>query len=140
MKPEYLDELIDRATKATGSGKALAHELEVANTVISDWKSGRKTCSPEDQALMAELAGLDAEAWGARAMIAKHAGTSKGAKLEAALKKSLLATGAAMLSSGAVAAPVIQVLNAAADLWSYFIRCINCQAEIDSRNLLFIKR
>ena len=123
MKPEYLDELIDRATKATGSGKALAHELEVANTVISDWKSGRKTCSPEDQALMAELAGLDAEAWGARAMIAKHAGTSKGAKLEAALKKSFLATGAAVLSSGVHAAPVI---DAARDLCLYFIRCILC--------------
>jgi hypothetical protein len=117
MKPDYLDELIDRASKAAGSGKALAQELEVANTVISDWKSGRKTCSPEDQALMAALAGLDAEAWGARAMIAKHAGTTKGAKLEGALKKALLATGAAAASFGAIAAENV----------AYLIRCIDCQ-------------
>jgi len=115
MKPNYLDELIDRASKKAGSLKALAEELEVAPTVISDWKSGRKRCSPEDQALMAALAGLEAEAWGARAMIAKHAGTTKGAKLEEALKKALAATGGALASFGAIAGndPI------------YLIRCIN---------------
>lgn len=120
MKPEYLDELIYRASKAKGSAKALAEELEVANTVISDWKSGRKTCSPEDQALMAGLAGLDAEAWGARAMISKHAGTTKGAKLEAALKKALLATGGVLASSGAIAS----------DRLADFIRCIESKGAI----------
>ena len=110
MKPEYLDELIDRASKEAGSDTKLGGLLEVSKQTVSDWRHDRKTCSPEDQALMAALAGLDAEAWGARAMIAKHAGTTKGAKLEAALKKALLATGAAMLSSSVHAAPVISVL------------------------------
>jgi hypothetical protein len=114
MKPEYLDELINRASKAAGSNAALAKELEVSKTVVSDWKGGRKTCSPEDQALMAAMAGLDAEAWGARAMIAKHAGTTKGAKLEGALKKALAATGGALVSCGAIAANDF-----------YFIRCIH---------------
>jgi len=115
MKPNYLDELIDRASKAAGSDAALAAELEVSKTVVSDWRHGRKRCSPEDQALMAALAGLEARDWGARAMIAKHAGTSKGAKLEAALKKAFVATGAVLVTCGASAA------NDAV----YFIRCIN---------------
>ncbi|MDP2000370.1 MAG: hypothetical protein Q8K22_12355 [Rhodoferax sp.] len=115
MKPEYLDELIDRASKAAGNDTALAKELEVSKTVISDWRGGRKRCSPEDQALMAALAGLEAENWGARAMIAKHAGTTKGAKLEVALKKAFVATGAALVSCGAIAANDF-----------YFIRCILC--------------
>lgn len=118
MKPNYLDELIRRASKNAGSEKALAAELEVSPTVVSDWKSGRKPCSPENQALMASMAGLDAEAWGARAMIAKHEGTTKGAKLEAALKKALLATGAGLLSCGVEAAQAISAaLNRSGDLY-----------------------
>lgn len=116
MKPEYLDELINRASRKAGSDAALAREIEVGRSLISDWRAGRKPCSPEDQALMAALAGLEAEAWGARAMIAKHAGTTKGAKLEAALKKAFVATGAALVSSGVIAA----------DHVAYFIRCILC--------------
>jgi len=123
MKPEYLDELINRASKAAGSDTALAKELEVSKTVISDWRGGRKRCSPEDQTLMAGLAGLEAEAWGARAMIAKHAGTTKGAKLEGALKKALLATGGALASFGATAAAT------ASDAMAYFIRCIKSKEK-----------
>lgn len=113
-KPEYLDELINRASKKAGSDSALARELEVGRQLVSDWRHGRKPCSPEDQALMAGMAGLDAEAWGARAMIAKHAGTTKGAKLEGALKKALVVTGGALVSCGAIAANDF-----------YFIRCIH---------------
>ena len=111
MKPEYLEELIDRASKAIGSDSALARELEVGRSKVSDWRAGRATCSPEDQALMAALAGLEARDWGARAMIAKHAGTSKGAKLEAALKKAFVATGAALASCGAIAGEVRSLLH-----------------------------
>jgi len=115
MKPEYLDELINRASKKAGSDSALARELEVGRSLVSDWRKGRKPCSPEDQTLMAGLAGLEAEAWGARAMIAKHAGTTKGAKLEGALKKAFVATGGVVASFGAMAANDF-----------YFIRCIKC--------------
>ena len=119
MKPTYLDELIDRASKVAGSDSALARELLVGRQLVSDWRKGRKPCSPEDQALMAGLAGLEAEAWGARAMVAKHAGTKKGAKLEGVLKKALLATGAAIASCGSIAA----------ETTSYLIRCIECKQE-----------
>lgn len=121
---KYLLELIERASKAAGSDAALARQLELSRSAISDWRKGRKPCPPADVALMASLAGLDAEAWGARAMIAQHEGTTKGAKLEEALKKALLATGAVMLSSSAHAAPAI---NAVQNLFEYFIRCINCK-------------
>jgi len=125
-QPEYLIELIDRASKNAGNDTRLAQELEVPKQTVSNWRHGRKPCPPADQALMANIAGLDAEAWGARALINQHAGTTKGAKLEAALKKALLVTGAAMLSSGAQAAPVI---SAAYDQTMYFIRCIFCIEE-----------
>ena len=123
MQPEYLIELIDRASKEAGNDTKLAAMIESSSAAISDWRHGRKKCPPADQALMAGVAGLDPEAWAARAVISQHAGTAKGAKLEAALKKSLLATGAAVLSSGVHAAPVI---DAARDLCLYFIRCILC--------------
>jgi len=60
---------------------------------------------------MAAMAGLDAEAWGARGMIQKHEGTTKGAKLQEALKKAWAVTGEATLSGLVVAAPVISAAN-----------------------------
>jgi len=121
-KQIYLVELIDRASKVAGSDAALARHLEQNRQAVSDWRHGRARCTPGDVALMAELAGLDAEAWAARAIISQYEGTSKGAKLEEALKKALLATGGAIVSSGVHAAPVI---SAARDWLEYFIRCIN---------------
>jgi len=125
MKPIYLDELIDRASKAAGSDSALARSLEVSRQSVSDWRHGRKTCPAADVALMAELAGLDPEAWTARAVIQQHEGTTKGAKLEKALKKAALATGAVVVSFGAIAANDV----------AYLIRCINRKVGIDRRNL-----
>jgi len=115
MKPNYLVELINRAAEKAGSDAKLARILEVSRSRISDWRNERTTCPPADVALMAELAGLDAEAWTARAVISQHEGTSKGAKLEAALKKAFVATGAALATFGVSAA------NDAV----YYIRCIN---------------
>jgi len=115
MKPNYLDELINRASLKAGSDSKLAVEIDVSRQAVSDWRHGRKPCPPADVALMANLAGLDPEAWTARAVIAQHQGTSKGAKLEKALKKAFVATGAALVTCGASAA------NDAI----YFIRCIN---------------
>ena len=72
---------------------------------------------------MAALAGLDADAWAARAVIEQHRGTTKGAKLEAALKKALLVTGAVIASGSAAASPAI---SAAQSSLKYLIRCILC--------------
>jgi len=127
MKPEYLDELIDRASKVAGSDSELARQLEVSRSFVSDWRNNRKKCPAADQALMAHIAGLDADAWGSRALISQHAGTTKGAKLEAALKKALLATGAALASGGAQAAIATEPFHQAI---SYFIRCIFCKLKV----------
>lgn len=110
-KPDYLDQLIDKASAAAGSDYKLAAELGVSRGNIGDWRKGRRTCPAADVALMAQLAGMDPEAWGSRALVAQYAGTPKGEKLAVALRKALLATGAVIVSSGANAA-------------SYLIRCI----------------
>lgn len=125
MKPNYLDELINRAAKVAGSDSKLAELIDVSRQAVSDWRHGRKPCPPADVALMAELAGLDPEAWTARAVIQQHEGTKKGAKLEKALKKAALVTGAALASCGVIAGE--QVGN--------LIRCINRKVGIDRKNL-----
>lgn len=113
-KPEYLDELINRASAAAGNDNRLAAALEVGRSAVSEWRKGIRACPAADQALMAQIAGLDPEAWAARAIIEAHEGTPKGEKLANALKKALLVTGAAAASFGAGAHERV------AD----FIRCI----------------
>ena len=115
-KPDYLDQLIDKASQAAGSDYKLAQELETSRQTVSDWRKGRKTCPAADVALMAQLAGMDPEAWTARAVVAQYEGTPKGEKLAIVLGKALLATGAVIASSGA---------NAAHNAMGYFIRCID---------------
>ncbi len=122
-KPIYLDELLDRAKKETGSDLKTAEILSVSRQAVSDWRHGRKPCPPADQALIAHIAGLSADDWAARALISQHEGTEKGELLKQALKKALLATGGVMLSSSAGAA---QVISAVHDSVLYFIRCIFC--------------
>jgi len=125
-KPEYLDELIDRASKAAGNDSQLAKRLEVNRQTVSNWRHGERPCPAADQALMAHIAGMNAEEWGARALIAQHEGTEKGELLKQVLKKALAATGAALGSFGASAHTVTDaLLKPIAD----FIRCIACLSE-----------
>lgn len=124
-KPEYLDQLIDKASEAAGSDYKLAELLEVSRGNIGDWRKGRRSCPVADQTLMAGIAGLDAAAWHARATVAQYEGTSKGDKLYRVLGKALLATGAAIATNGANAQAIysltaVSVVNAGA----YFIQCI----------------
>jgi uncharacterized membrane protein len=72
---------------------------------------------------MAEIAGLKSEEWAARAIVAQYAGTEKGDKLYRALGKLLVATGAAIASSGANAQAIFS-LTPIADAVTNFIRCI----------------
>lgn len=118
MQPDFLINLIDVASKAAGNNAKLAKSLQVTPSTVSQWRHGKKTCPAGDVALMAELAGLDAEAWLARATVAQYAGTTKGEKLAVVLGKALLATGAAVAGSGANAA------QAMGEGCSYLIRCI----------------
>ena len=116
-KPIYLDELINRASKAAGNDSQLAKRLMVNRQTVSGWRHEHQPCPAADVALMADIAGLDAEAWAARALIAQHEGTAKGEALKGALKKALQATGVAMLICGQAQAAIVSGV-------SDFIRCI----------------
>lgn len=117
-KPEFLDKLICKASAAAGSDYKLAAELGVSRGNIGDWKAGRRSCPAGDVALMAQLAGMDPEAWLVRATVAQYAGTPKGEKLAVVLGKALLVTGAALAGSGANAG------TAMVEAYGHFIRCI----------------
>lgn len=113
-KPEFLDQLIDLASKKAGSDYKLAQMLHSPRQVISQWRHGVRTCPAADVALMAQIAGLDPDAWVSRAVISQYEGTEKGEALKIALKKALLATGAVLATSGAIAC----------ECGSHLIRCI----------------
>ena len=118
-KPEYLIQLIELASKAAGNDSQLAEKLEVNRQAVSNWRHGKKPCPAADQALMAGIAGLDAEAFAARALIAQHEGTEKGELLKQVLKKAFVATGAALGTFGASASETVYTVID-------FIRCILC--------------
>lgn len=101
--PDFIGQLITRASTAAGGDSKLARLLEVSPGNVSDWKNGRRSCPVADVALMAEIAGLPPEEWTARALVAQYEGTSKGDKLFRALGKALVVTGAVIASSGASA-------------------------------------
>ncbi len=123
--PEFLGQLIDQAAEAAGSPSKLARLLEVSAGNVSDWKAGRRSCPVADVVLMAEIAGLPAEEWAARAVVAQYEGTSKGDKLFRALGKALPAIGAAIVSSGANAHQIFSPKGGAVqEIAAYLIRCI----------------
>lgn len=99
-KPEYLDELITKASAAAGNDSRLALALGVSRQNVNDWKKGRATCPVADQAIMAGLAGLDADAWLARATIESYAEGPKREVLKETLKKAWQATGAGVALFG----------------------------------------
>ena len=117
--PLYLTQLLDKAKEVTGSDYATAKALDISRAHVSQWRSGKHSCTPEDVAQLAEIAGLEADKWLIRAVLAKHEGTAKGDRLIKALGKVSLATGVAMTSNGAHALPIFSL-----EYVSYFIRCI----------------
>ena len=106
-KPNFLDQLIDKASEVSGNDSRLAMELNVTRQMVSNWRRGYKTCPAADVALMANIAGLDAAAWASRALVAKYEGTPKGEKLAVALEKALRVTGAVIVSAGANASEAL---------------------------------
>ena len=119
-KPEYLDQLIDRASKIAGSDYKLAKMIETSRFNVSNWRHGKKACPVGDIVLMAEIAGLKSDEWAMRAIVSQYEGTSKGDKLYRALGKALAATGAALVSIGANAQPIFSTAKHV----GHFIRCI----------------
>jgi hypothetical protein len=109
-------ELIDRASQVAGSDNKLAKLIDAHQQHISQWRSGAKPCPPADVALMASVAGLNADEWLVRAVMAKHEGTPKGEKLMRVLKASLL-TGAVIGSGSAMAGTISSAYGMVTDLW-----------------------
>ena len=95
-----INDLLDRAKAHTGSDNATAEAIGTTRQAISNWRHGHKPCPIEDQALLADLAGIDAITTIARGICERHAGTPKGARLLAVLGKSSAAIGAAIASGG----------------------------------------
>jgi len=116
-------ELIERALAVAGSQAELARLLKVTPPNITVWKKEEKPCPPEDQARIAAIAGIDPIQTLVRAHIEKHEGTEKGDQLARVLGKFLVATGAAVATSGASAAAIFSPTSRSLlDL----IRCILC--------------
>ena len=110
---------MNAASEKAGSDYKLAQMLDVHRATVSQWRSGKKSCPVADVALMASIAGFNADEWAARAIVSQYEGTTKGDKLYRALGKALLVTGAATVSAGANALPIFS-----REAVSHFIRCI----------------
>jgi DNA-binding transcriptional regulator YdaS (Cro superfamily) len=82
-----LSALIEQAEKATGSTSALARALGVPNPVVFGWKAGTRTCTAEDRALIADIAGVDPFPEIAAALLERCAGKPKEAALRRALAR-----------------------------------------------------
>ena len=94
--------LIDAASAKAGSDSNLARQIGQPPQRISNWRKGRDTCPPEDQALMAAVAGLDPMQTLIRATVRKHEGKAKGDLLMKVLGKLSPVTGAVAGFVGAV--------------------------------------
>ena len=70
--------LIDAASKRAGSDGKLAVMLGVPRQHVSHWRHEHRPCNPENMALMAHIAGLDAIETLARATVKQYEGTAKG--------------------------------------------------------------
>lgn len=78
--------LVDAAAQKTGGSKQLANALFVQPQLVSNWKNGVKTPSPEAQAELAQIAGQNVAITGLMAMIEKTEGARK-ARLQEGYRK-----------------------------------------------------
>jgi len=88
-----LCELLDRAATATGSDYKTAKALGQTPQVMSDWRAGRRTCTAEDRALIADIAGVDPLPEIAAALMERCEGKPKGERLKAVLLRRLEGVG-----------------------------------------------
>lgn len=126
---QNLNALILKAAAAVGSEANLARAMGIAQANISLWKSGMRTCTPEDRARLAGFAKEDAVQELIRATLEKTAGTLRGEQLRQVLGKWSHQTGVAsvgaLLSLGSMtygAVSLKAVANSALDV----LRCILC--------------
>ena len=107
--------LIEEAKKAAGSYRAISQMTGILPPNLSSIKAGNREASPEELALLAEVAGMNAAEWLVRGVIAKHEGTEKGTRLLRALGKSLPAITALVAASNGHAAIAGELVQQAAN-------------------------
>lgn len=105
-----LNLLIDAASAIAGNDSKLAALLGQHRSKVSDWRRGTQDCPPEDQALMASIAGYDAVQTLIRATVEKHEGKPKGDLLMKVLGKPSLAIGGVAGFAGAVALAIFSMV------------------------------
>ena len=91
-------QLLDCAAKVTGSDYQTAKMLGVERQMVSNWRTGSRTCSAEDRALLADLAGVDPLAEMLEAIQERWAGKPKGERLRAVFAKRLQIVGNSYLT------------------------------------------
>lgn len=87
--------LLDEARARLGSDYKVAKTLRVPQQHVSEWRTGKRTCVPADRALLAFIAGLDAQEELTHATLSRYEGTPRGEMLRKALGNGLRAAGAA---------------------------------------------
>ena len=80
--PDQLAQLIEKAGLAVGTEYRLAKAMAIPQQHLSDWKAGRRTCTPSDRARLAGFAREDAVQELVRATIEQ----AKGLKREQLVK------------------------------------------------------
>ena len=126
---KQIPELIARASAICGNDNKLAIALGVSRMTVSNWKTGKTPCPPEDQASIAAVAGLDPVQTLVRAHLERHEGTAKGDRLMKVLGKASLVTGAVIGSAGASAHQIFSTVEALRPLRQsidWLIQCILC--------------
>lgn len=103
---QSLIKLIEKAGSIVGSEYKLAKHLGVAQTVLTDWKAGRRTCTPADRARVAGFARENAVQELIRATIESAKGLKR-EQLEQLLGKTSRAIGGGLHS---VALATISIL------------------------------
>lgn len=114
--------LIKQASDRAGSSYKLAKLIHRTDSEVSQWKTGKKTCPVQAQALMAEIAGLNAPEVALYAVIESEKDPERKEALARVLGKGLMHTIAVV--SGGIFASAIWASDAYAAGSGYFIRCI----------------
>ena len=82
-----LEKLIETASTIAGSQSKLARMLDTDANIVTAWKTGRRTCSPEDRALLADIAGVDPIEEIAEALMERCEGKPKAERLAEIFRK-----------------------------------------------------
>lgn len=84
-----LAKLIEKAESIAGGTRPLARLIGAEATHIHNWKAGTRTCTAEDRALLADVAGIDPMPEIAEALLERVAGKPKEARLRDVLRNRL---------------------------------------------------